>query len=65
VLSGIGYKVVFGKKRTGFAMEPVIDYVWPFYSTLPVKSFDFDKLFGFVAMSAKGFRAGIYMGFAF
>ena len=29
--AGLGYKFIFGKRRTGLVIEPVLDYIWSVY----------------------------------
>jgi hypothetical protein len=66
--TGLGYKVVFGKKRFGLALEPTIDYIWPFYSNVP-RPFRDDGIdhstLSMSGMGIKGVRLGLQIGVAF
>ena len=66
VYGGLGYKIVVGKSRLGFAMEPYLDFIWPIYSDIPFELMDTksSNLFGWM-LGVKLFRAGFRMGIAF
>jgi hypothetical protein len=68
LFTGLGYKVVFGKNRFGLALEPTIDYIWPFYTNLPYSHRD-DIMdhsgLSVTAMGIKGIRFGFQIGAAF
>jgi hypothetical protein len=66
--TGLGYKVVFGKKRIGVSLEPTIDYIWSFYSNIPYEYRDDiinHSAFSLTAMGIKGIRFGFQIGVAF
>jgi hypothetical protein len=56
---GVGYKILFGKGRVAFAIEPNIDVIWSFH--LGKKP----EYIGNWMLGQNGFRIGTNFGFAF
>ncbi|MDR0324451.1 MAG: hypothetical protein LBI12_08415 [Treponema sp.] len=65
VYGGAGYKLVFGRSRLGFVLEPTLDFIWPLKSDIPFKDMAAgSNLFGWI-LGVKMFRGGLKLGLAF
>jgi hypothetical protein len=64
ICAGTGYKLIFGKGRVGFVLEPSLDYTFPLFTEIP-QAGDFADVIVGSLLGTRGFRASLLFGAAF